>query len=85
MAGSTSMIAIGREPKRKKFYECGIWFLIRPANSSREYSVIAEERRTQDMDVHYVAFVTNEHTLTQFRKLPEVDEMGRIKDVIKKD
>ena len=41
------MIAIGREPKRKLFYECGTWFRIRPGNSNREYSVIAEERFRQ--------------------------------------
>ena len=68
------MLATGREPKRKKFYECGTWFTVRPAISSREYSVIAEERRTIDYDVNYVAFVTNEHTLTQFRKIPEIDD-----------
>ena len=48
MAFTTSMITVGREPKRKKFYECGTWFLVRPANNSREYSVIAEERRKTD-------------------------------------
>ena len=48
LANTTSMIAVGREPKRKKFYECGTWFRIRPANSSREYSVIAEERRSKE-------------------------------------
>ena len=53
------MIAVGREPKRKKHYECATWFRIRPANSSREYSFIAEERRSKDLDVNYMAFCTN--------------------------
>ena len=57
------MIVIGREPKRKKSYECGTWFRIRPANSYREYSVIAEERRSTDLDINFMSFATNQHTL----------------------
>ena len=57
------MIVIGREPKRKKKYECGTWVKIRPANSYREYSVIAEERRLTDLDINFMAFATNQHTL----------------------
>ena len=53
------MIAVGREPKRKKHYECGTWFRIRPANSCREYSVVAEERRSKSYDIHFMAFCTN--------------------------
>ena len=64
------MLAVGRELKRRKFYECATWFRIRPAHSSREYQAIAEERMTKDRDVTYMAFVSNEHILTQFRNLP---------------
>ena len=77
------MIAVGREPKRCKHFECGTWFMLRPANSSREYSVVAEERLSVDNDINHVAFVTNEHTLTQFKKLPELDDKGRITSVTK--
>ena len=42
MTDTTSMIAVGREPKRKVFYECGTWFIIKPAHSSREFSVFGE-------------------------------------------
>ena len=78
MSDTTSLIAIGREPKRKIFYECGTWFLIRPAHSSREFSVFAEERRALKGDINYMAFVSNDHVLTQFKKVPEKDEEGKI-------
>lgn len=78
MTDSTSMISIGREPKRKKFYECGSWILIRPAHSSREFSVFAEERKAGDHDINHMAFVTNSHVLTQFAKVPDKDEEGRV-------
>ena len=78
MTDSTSMISIGREPKRKKFYECGTWILIRPAHSSREFSVFAEERKAEDHDINHMAFVTNSHVLTQFAKVPEKDAEGRV-------
>ena len=61
---STSIIAIGREPKRKNFYECGTWFIIRPANNSREYAVFAEERDAKNATIGHMDFVTNEHILT---------------------
>ena len=64
MTATTSLIAVGREQKRKVFYECGSWFLIRPAHSSREYSVFAEERKARSHDVSWVAFVSNDHVLT---------------------
>ena len=78
MSDTTSLIAIGREPKRRIFYECGTWFLIRPAHSSREFSVFAEERRALKGDINYMAFVSNDHVLTQFKKVPEKDEEGKI-------
>ena len=78
MSDTTSLIAIGREPKRKIFYECGTWFLIRPAHSSREFSVFAEERRAEKEDIKYMAFVSNNHVLTQFKKVPEKDDQGKI-------
>jgi hypothetical protein len=78
LTDTTSMIAIGREPKRKIFYECGTWFLIRPAHGSREFSLYAEERRARDHKVSLMAFATNSHLLTQFRKIPQIDEKGRI-------
>ena len=78
MTDSTSMIAVGREPKRKVHYECGTWFLIRPAHSSREFSVFADERKSKDQDILHMAFVTNSHVLTQFTKMPEKDDKGRI-------
>ena len=81
MADTTSLIAVGREPKRKIFYECGTWFLIRPAHSSREFSVFAEERRAQKADINYMAFVSNDHVLTQFKKVPEKDSEGKILDI----
>ena len=59
MPETTSLIAVGREPKRKVFFECGTWFLIHPAHSSREFSVFAEERKARNLDVSWVAFVTN--------------------------
>ena len=64
MPATTSLIAVGREPKRKVFFECGTWFLIRPSHSSREFSVFAEERKARSHDVNWVAFVTNDHVLT---------------------
>ena len=64
MPDTTSLIAVGREPKRKIFYECGTWFLIRPAHSSREFSVFAEERKAVSHDINFMAFVTNDHVLT---------------------
>ena len=78
MSDTTSLIAIGREPKRKIFYECGTWFLIRPAHSNREYSVFAEERRARKGDINYMAFVSNDHVLTQFKKVPDKDDEGKI-------
>ena len=45
MTDTIQLIAVGREPKRKIFYECGTWFFVRPAHSSREFSIFAEERR----------------------------------------
>jgi hypothetical protein len=78
MSDTTSLIAIGREPKRRIFYECGTWFLIRPAHSSREFSVFAEERRALKGDINYMAFVSNDHVLTQFKKVPEKDKEGKI-------
>ena len=59
LSSTTSMIAVGRERKRKQHYECATWFRIRPANSSREYSFIAEERRSKEQEVNYMAFCTN--------------------------
>ena len=61
---TTSLISVGREPKRKKFYECGTWFLIRPSHSSREFSVFAEERRTTKANIKHTAFVSNDYILT---------------------
>ena len=61
---STSFIAVGREPKRKNFYDCGTWFIIRPANNSREYAVFAEEREAKAVPIGHMDFVTNEHILT---------------------
>ena len=73
MSDTTSLIAVGREPKRKIFYECGVWFLIRPAHSSREFSIFAEERRystigsSQGHIVEFMEFASNNSFLTQFR------------------
>ena len=63
MSDTTSLIAVGREPKRKIFYECGVWFIIRPAHSSREFSIFAEERRASDSNISMMTFVTNHHVL----------------------
>ena len=82
---STTMIAVGREPKRKLFYECGNWFIFRPAPSYREYSVFAEERRAANEFINFMSFVTNNHMLTQFSKISPTDEHGRIIISFKKD
>ena len=74
MTDTTSMIAIGREPKRKVFYECGTWFIIKPAHSSREFSVFAEERRAMNHVIEYMDFISNSHILTQFKKIPPTDK-----------
>ena len=63
MPDASTLVAIGREAKRYIHYECGTWFRIRPANSYREYSVIAEERRSTDLDINFMSFATNQHTL----------------------
>ena len=70
MPATTSLISVGREPKRKKFYECGTWFIIRPAHSSREFSVFAEERKATKYSIKHMAFVSNDFVLTQFCKMP---------------
>lgn len=72
------MIAVGREPKRKRFYDCGSWFIIRPANSCREYTLFAEERRANADYINYMSFVTNDHVLTQFSRIPAKDVQKRI-------
>ena len=51
MTDTTSLIAVGREPKRKIFYECGTYFIIKPAHSSRECSLFAEERKTSSRPI----------------------------------
>ena len=83
MPDTTSLIAVGREPKRKIFYECGTWFLIRPAHSSREFSVFAEERKAASHFINFMSFVTNDHVLTQFKKIPKKDEENRILETSK--
>ena len=67
MSDTTSMIAVGREPKRKMFFECGTWFVIRPSNSSREFSIFAEERRATNHAIKFMEFVSNDHILTRFK------------------
>ena len=66
MSDTTSMIAVGREPKRKIFFECGTWFIIRPSHSSREFSIFAEERRANDHAIKFMEFISNDHVLTRF-------------------
>ena len=82
---STTMIAVGRELKRKLFYECGNWFILRPGPSHREYSVFAEERRAANECINLMSFVTNNHMLTQFNKISPTDEHGRIVTSFKKN
>ena len=45
MTDTISFVAIARESKRKIYYECGTWFVVRPAHNSREFAIFAEERR----------------------------------------
>ena len=79
MPDATTLVAIGREKKRYTHYECGTWFLIRPALSSREFSVFAEERKADEKYIKFMAFVSNDHIMTQFNKVPEKDDNNRIK------
>ena len=74
MPSTTSLISVGREPKRKKFYECGTWFIIRPSHSSREFSVFAEERKITKANIKHIAFVASDYVLTQFCKMPMKDD-----------
>ena len=74
MPDATTLVAVGREKKRYTHYECGTWFLIRPALSSREFSVFAEERKAGDKFIKFMAFVSNDHIMTQFNKVPIKDE-----------
>ena len=67
MSDTTSMIAVGREPKRKMFFECGTWFIIRPSHSSREFSIFAEERRATNHAIKFMEFVSNNHIITRFK------------------
>ena len=73
MTDTIQMIAVGREPKRKIFYECGTWFFIRPAHNSREFSIFAEERRAMQHVIQYMEFISNDHIITQFSKIPPKD------------
>ena len=73
---SKSMLTIGREMRRKKYFECGVWFQISPTPSSREYSVTAHD--SQSKDVICANFITNQHLLVQFSRIPEKDEKGMI-------
>ena len=66
MCDTTSMIAVGKEPKRKMFFECGTWFIIRPSHSGREFSIFAEERRANNHAIKFMEFVSNDHILTRF-------------------
>ena len=68
------MIAVGREPKRRRHYECGTWFILKPSIISREFSLFAEERRAKNHFIYPMTFVTNDHILTQFNKIPKIDE-----------
>ena len=61
---STSLIAVGKELNRKLHYECGTWFIIRPANNSREYSIFAAEREAKNCLIKHMDFATNQHILT---------------------
>ena len=45
MTDTISFVAVAREAKRRIHYECGTWFVIRPAHNSREFAIFAEERR----------------------------------------
>ena len=78
MPDTTSLIAVGREPKRKRFYECGTWFIIKPSLSSREFSIFAEERRASDHNIYVMSFITNHYMLVQFRGIPPKDEQMRV-------
>ena len=73
MTDTISFVAVAREAKRRRFYECGTWFVIRPAHDSREFSIFAEERRystagsPQGHIVDFMEFASNNSFLTQFR------------------
>ena len=82
MPDASTLVAIGREAKRYIHYECGTWFLIRPALSSREFSVFAEERKADDKFIKFMAFVSNDHILTQFDRVPDTDEKNRVINLV---
>ena len=70
MTDTISFVAVAREAKRRQFYECGTWFVIRPAHNSREFSIFAEERRystvgsSQGHIVELMEFSSNNSFLT---------------------
>ena len=68
------MIAVVRDLKRKHHYECGTYFLVRPALSSRSSSLFAEENRSIDNVIKFIEFISSDHILTQFSKIPVLDE-----------
>jgi hypothetical protein len=67
MTDTTSMIAVGKEPKRRVHFECGTWFIIKPSLSNREFSIFAEERRSKNHAIEFMEFASNDHIIARFK------------------
>ena len=73
MQNGTSLIAVGRESKRNKFFECGIWFLIQPALSSKKTNIFASEKQLNNSNISFLDFASNDHILAQFKNTVKKD------------